>query len=124
MPGNPGAVSIDGNSLPNAPEWIFNATLRAGVPVGSKGEVFLYTDWAYRSEVSFFLYDSVEFTEGSLVEGGLRIGYATYDRVWEVAAFGRNITDNLSRTGGIDFNNLVGFVNEPRTVGMEIRRAF
>ena len=119
-----GVVSIDGNSLPNAPEWVFNFTLRAAKPAGDNGEVFLFTDWAYRSEVSFFLYESVEFTEGSLVEGGLRIGYTTYDRVWEVAAFGRNITDNLSRTGGIDFNNLTGFVNEPRTFGMEIRRSF
>ncbi|MDX2475255.1 MAG: TonB-dependent receptor [Candidatus Krumholzibacteria bacterium] len=119
-----GIVSIDGNSLPNAPEWVFNVTLRAAKPAGNSGEVFLYTDWAYRSEVSFFLYESTEFTEGSLVEGGLRVGYTTYDGIWELAAFGRNITDNLSRTGGIDFNNLTGFVNEPRTFGMEVRRRF
>ena len=66
----------------------------------------------------------VGFTEDGMIEGGLRIGYTTYDRVWEVAAFGRNITDSLYRTGGIDFNNLTGWVNEPRTFGMEIRRSF
>lgn len=120
----PGAVSIDGNRLPNAPEWVFNATLRASTPMGDSGELFLFTDWAYRSEVSFFLYDSVEFTEKNLVEGGLRVGYTTFDRVWEVAAFARNITDDLSRTGGIDFNNLTGFVNEPRTFGVELKRTF
>jgi len=122
--GSPGIVSIDGNSLPNAPEWVFNATLRAATPAGNNGEVFLFTDWAYRSEVSFFLYESVEFTEDSLIEGGLRVGYATYDRKWEVAAFGRNLTDTLRRTGGIDFNNLTGFVNEPRTFGVEVRSTF
>lgn len=116
--------SIDGNSLPNAPEWIFNATARCAVPMGSEGELFLYTDWAYRSEVSFFLYESVEFMEKGLVEGGLRIGYSTYDRDFEIAAFGRNILDDESRTGGIDFSNLTGFVNEPRTFGLEVRRAF
>ncbi|MCP4573668.1 MAG: TonB-dependent receptor [bacterium] len=121
---SPGIVSIDGNRLPNAPEWVFNATLRGSVAAGDAGEVFLFTDWAYRSEVSFFLYDSVEFTEDNLFEGGVRLGYATYDRMWEFAAFGRNITDNLTRTGGIDFNNLTGFVNEPRTFGVEVRRAF
>ncbi len=62
--------------------------------------------------------------EGALIEGGLRVGYTTYDRMWEVAAFGRNITDSLVRTGGIDFNNLTGFVNEPRTFGVEVRRTF
>ena len=122
--GDPSLVSIDGNSLPNAPEWIFNATLRASMPAGNSGELFLFTDWAYRSEVSFFLYESAEFMQDGLIEGGLRVGYTTYDRVWEFAAFGRNITDNLSLTGGIDFNNLTGYVNEPRTFGMEIRRSF
>ena len=48
----------------------------------------------------------------------------TYDRSYEVAFFGRNITNDLSRTGGIDFNNLTGFVNEPRTWGVEFRSAF
>lgn len=120
----PGIVSIHGNSLPNAPEWVVNGTLRAGYPLGSGGEAFFYTDWAYRSEVNFFLYESVEFKEKNLVEGGVRLGYATWDRGYEVAVFGRNITDNLSRTGGIDFNNLTGFVNEPWTWGVEMRRAF
>lgn len=120
----PWIVSIDGNGLPNAPEWVFNGTLRYAMPMGDAGEIFLFTDWAYRSEVNFFLYESEEFKEDSLVEGGLRIGYTTYDRKYEVAAFARNITDDLSRTGGIDFNNLTGFVNEPRTFGVEVRYGF
>ena len=124
LPGTPGAVSIDGNILPNAPEWIFDATLRASVPAGNSGEVYLYTDWAYRSEVSFFLYESTEFTGKGFVEGGLRVGYASYEGNWEFALWGRNITDTLARTGGIDFNNLVGFVNEPRTVGLEAQYRF
>lgn len=117
-------VSIDGNSLPNAPEWVFNATARGALPMGDDGEVFLYTDWAYRSEVSFFLYESTEFTDKGLVEGGLRVGYADFNRSYEVAFFGRNITNDLSRTGGIDFNNLTGFVNEPRFFGVEVRYSF
>jgi len=124
LAGSPGIVSIDGNSLPNAPEWVGVVTLRAALPAGDSGEWFLYTDWNYRSEVNFFLYESVEFLQDGVVEGGLRIGYTTFDRGFEVAAFVRNITDELYRNGGIDFNNLTGFVNEPRTVGMEIRRAF
>ncbi len=31
------------------------------------------TDWAYRSRVQFFLYDSVEFSDDWLLEGGLRV---------------------------------------------------
>jgi iron complex outermembrane receptor protein len=50
-----GTVLIDGNPLPQAPKWISNLTARYGIPVG-EGEWFVYTDWAYRSKVSFFLY--------------------------------------------------------------------
>ncbi len=122
--GIPAIVSIDGNSLPNAPEWVFNATMRASKPMGNKGELFLFTDWAYRSDVHFFLYESDEFSEDAMFEGGVRVGYTTFDGLWEVAAFGRNITDELYLCGGIDFNNLTGFVNEPRTIGLELKRKF
>ena len=122
--GIPAIVSIDGNSLPNAPEWVFNATMRASKPLGNGGELFMFTDWAYRSDVHFFLYESDEFSEEAMLEGGVRVGYATFDRKWEVAAFGRNITDELYLCGGIDFNNLTGFVNEPRTFGVELKRSF
>ena len=32
----------------------------------------------------------------------------------------RNITDDQSAVGGVDFNNLTGFVNEPRIAGFEL----
>ncbi len=115
---------IDGNRLPNAPQWIANLTARYGRPVGETGEFFVYTDWAYRSEVSFFLYESAEFVGDPLVEGGLRIGYNWDFGRYEIALFGRNILDETEAVGGIDFNNLTGFVNEPRIVGVEFSLRF
>ena len=115
---------IDGNSLPQAPEWIGNFTARWGMPVGNDGEFFVYTDWAYRTKVSFFLYESAEFTGDPLLEGGLRVGYDWNYGKYEVALFGRNILDETETVGGIDFNNLTGFVNEPRIVGVEFRAEF
>jgi iron complex outermembrane receptor protein len=115
---------IDGNSLPNAPEWIGNFTARWSMPIGDDGEFFVYTDWAYRTEVSFFLYESAEFTGDPLLEGGLRIGYNWDLGRHELALFGRNILDETEAVGGIDFNNLTGFVNEPRIVGIEFKTTF
>ena len=112
----PAIVNINGNSLPQSPRWIANWTARYGVPVGN-GEVYAYTDWAYRSKINFFLYESVEFQDKSMLEGGLRVGYKT-DK-YDFAAFVRNITKDTSAVGGIDFNNLTGFVNEPRIWGVE-----
>ena len=119
----PGTVSIDGNRLPQSPEWIANMTARWGVPVGS-GEFFVFTDWAYRSDINFFLYDSVEFEGKALLEGGLRVGYDWNDGRQQLAFFGRNITDEIQAVGGIDFNNLTGFINEPRRWGLEFKTKF
>ena len=109
-------VNINGNSLPQSPRWIANWTAKYGIPVGN-GEVYAYTDWAYRSKINFFLYESVEFQDKRMLEGGLRVGYKT--DTFDVAAFVRNITNDVSAVGGIDFNNLTGFVNEPRIWGVE-----
>ena len=119
-----GKALIDGNSLPQAPKWSHNLTLRWGLPMDNGGEFYVFTDWTYRSEVNFFLYDSVEFTGKSLVEGGLRLGYTWDSGRYDVAVYGRNITDEVQVVGGIDFNNLTGFVNEPRVVGAEFKATF
>lgn len=113
-----GGALINGNSFPNAPEWIGNVVVNYRQPVGA-GEVFATTDWAYKGETNFFLYESTEFTADGYWEGGLRVGYS--QGPWSVAAFGRNITDEEAAIGAIDFNNLAIFTNPPRTLGVELR---
>jgi iron complex outermembrane recepter protein len=110
-------VSIDGNSLPQAPRWTANFTAGYEHPVGP-GSLYVFTDWYHRSKVNFFLYESVEFQDDHLLEGGLRLGYKT-DR-YDVAGFVRNITNDESAVSGIDFNNLTAMVNEPRIWGVEV----
>ena len=120
-----GLAIIDGNSLPQSPEWISNLSARWTKEIAD-GELYVYTDWSYRSEVNFFLYESTEFKGDALLEGGVRVGYEWYgdDAEYEVALFGRNITDEEQLTGAIDFNNLTGYVNEPRFWGVEFKANF
>jgi iron complex outermembrane receptor protein len=118
-----GFAMINGNPLPQAPKYTVNATARYNWAL-ENGNLFVLTDWAYRSKINFFLYESKEFTGKSMVEGGLRVGYNWDGGKYEVAAFGRNITNTERITGGIDFNNLTGFVNEPRQFGMQFRGNF
>jgi iron complex outermembrane receptor protein len=115
---------IDGNPLPQAPKTTVNFTLRYSQPLPSGAEWYIYTDWIYRSKVNFFLYESIEFTGKPLTEGGLRIGYLWGNGKYEAAAFARNITNQIRVVGGIDFNNLTGFINEPRTYGVQFKAAF
>ncbi|NHZ79609.1 TonB-dependent receptor [Massilia sp. CCM 8695] len=112
---------LNGNPLPRAPKWQGNFTLRYSVPVAD-GEFFAYTDWAYRSTYNMFLYEAKEYKAKSLVEGGLRMGYK-WDN-YEVAAFARNITDKVQSVGAIDFDNLTGMVNEPRSFGVQLKATF
>ncbi len=118
-----GGRLIDGNPLPQAPKTTVNFTLRYSVPTPN-GEWYVLTDWVYRSKINFFLYESKEFTGKALTEGGLRVGYVWGNGKYEAALFGRNITNQIRIVGGIDFNNLTGFINEPRTFGAQFKASF
>lgn len=119
-----GRVVIDGNPLPNAPRWIGSFTARYGIPLDNGGEIYVFTDWAYRSKINFALYESRENVGKALTEGGLRIGYVWGDGKYDVAGFVRNITNKVVATGALDFNNLTGFINDPRTWGLQIKSQF
>jgi iron complex outermembrane recepter protein len=119
-----GRAIIDGNSFVQAPEYVATVTARYGLPIGTNGELFFFTDWAFQGETQFFIYESEEFYSDGNFEGGARIGYAHDGGKWEVALFGRNITDEENVKGAIDFNNLTGFDNEPRIVGVSFRARF
>jgi iron complex outermembrane receptor protein len=118
-----GGRLVNGNPLPQAPKTTVNFTLRYSYPRPT-GEWYALTDWVYRSKINFFLYDSPEFTGKALTEGGIRVGYVWGNGKYEAALFGRNITDQIRIVGGIDFNNLTGFINEPRTWGAQFRASF
>jgi len=118
-----GTANINGNPLPQAPKTTVNFTLKYSQPVAN-GEVYVYTDWVHRSKINFFLYEATEFTGKALTEGGLRVGYTWGAGKYDLAAFGRNITNQTRIVGGIDFVNLTGFLNEPRTYGVQFKAAF
>ena len=115
----PGTAALDGNGLPHAPRFIANVGLRYARPMASGAEIAFSTDWAYRSRVFFFLYESREYQDDRLLEGAVRVAWRSADGGTELAAFGRNILDDVSPAGGLDFNNLASYVNEPPFWGVE-----
>ncbi|NGZ85847.1 TonB-dependent receptor [Duganella aceris] len=111
-----GTSKIDGNPLPRAPKNQLNFTLKYATEIAN-GEFYAMTDWTYRTSYNFFLYEAPEYKAKSLTEGGVRAGYKWGGGKYEVALFGRNITDKQVILGAIDFDNLTGMLNEPRTWG-------
>jgi iron complex outermembrane receptor protein len=120
-----GLAVLDGNSLPHAPEWIANATLRYTKELES-GDFFVYSDVSYRSEIDFFLYEAVEFKGEALFEAGVRAGYQWLagDNEYEASVFVRNLFDEQVVIGGVDFNNNTGMLNEERYIGAEFKVRF
>lgn len=116
-----GTVSINGNDLPRAPKVVWNWTLKYTRPVGN-GEFYALTDWAFKDKYNMFLYEAVEYRAKSMLEGGLRAGYS-WDNM-EVSVYGRNITNRQQAIAAIDFNNLTGIINEPRSYGVTFRATF
>jgi len=115
-------VFIDGNSLPRTPEWIFNFVLEYTYPL-TNGDLYFNTDWNYRGESDLFLHRSIEFVQEERWLGGLRAGYMMNNGM-DFAIVGRNITDEVTVDGGLNFLNLAAFVNEPAYWGVEFRWNF
>jgi len=117
-----GFVLLDGNTLAHSPDVIFNGIVNWRSDPVAKG-FFATLDWAYYSEKNFFLYEAEEFKDDSF-EVGLRLGYGWHQGMYEVALWGRNILDEEIVRGGIDFNNITGFTNDPRIIGLEFLARF
>jgi iron complex outermembrane receptor protein len=119
-----GFALLNGNPLPEAPRWVGDFSLRYGQPVGPGGELYLFSDMSYRSDMNFFLDKELEFVGPPLFQLGVRIGYTWSDGKYEIAAFCRNCTDQIRNIGGINFENLTGFINDPRIIGGQLRVKF
>jgi len=119
-----GFAILDGNSFPQAPEFMLNVTARYSTAVNGNDELYVLADFVNQGDTNFFLYKSAEYHTGSIHETGLRAGYIGNDGQWELSAFARNLTDEENLKGGIDFNNNTGFVNEPRIFGLNFRMNF
>ena len=94
------------------------------MPTQAGGQVYFNTDWNYRSDSNIFLHRSVEFVAEQRWLGGVRIGYRSPNGKWDLAAVGRNVTNEIVVDGALNFLNLTAFVNEPRYWGGEFRYDF
>lgn len=115
-------VSIDGNPLPRTPKYLANFILQYSYPLRD-GDLYFNTDWSYRDDSNLFLHRSREFVAEERLLGGLRAGYRT-ETGMDFALVGRNITDEITVDGGLNFLNLTAFINEPAYWGLEFRYDF
>jgi iron complex outermembrane receptor protein len=119
-----GNAIINGNPLPQAAKWVGDASLRYDYPLSGGRGLYFYTDWSYRSKINFLLYTAKEFVGPAMLQAGLRAGYTWSDAKYELAVFCRNCTNEIRTVGAIDFDDLTGFINDPRIVGVQFSGKF
>ncbi len=113
-----GSYLIDGNPLPQSPKITSSLIVDWMMELDS-GQIYVKGDWVYRDKINFVLYEAKEYRGKSLSEVGLRIGYRFGVGHHDLSVFGRNIGNTEKNIYTIDFNNLTGIINEPRTWGIE-----
>jgi len=115
--------TIKGNEIPNAPKFSFNGRVRYDLPTGSGYVTSFISD--FNSVGSHFLEPN---NRQALSEDGYflinaRINFAPLKGPWFVAAWVRNIGDEVYRSAAQDLFLSLGFaeivMGQPRTWGIE-----
>jgi iron complex outermembrane receptor protein len=114
-------AQIDGEPLPNAPEYNVNLSARYDQPIG-RGKAFVAADWNLQGYTQYVLYRTKEFTSNGNFELGGKVGY-TFSNGTEVAVFARNLTDERNLKGVIE-NYMAAVFNEPRIIGLSLSGKF
>jgi iron complex outermembrane receptor protein len=119
-----GNAQLNGNPLPQAPKYVYDPSLTYSYPLAMGNELFFSGNAAYRSTINFFLYQSVEFRGAPYTNVGLRGGYRWNYGKDEIAAYCSNCLNQIRLVGGIDFDNLTGFINDPVIAGVQFSGKF
>ena len=126
-------VSLAGNRLPNAPEWNLTFGVQYDIDLGEMGRLSLRGDAAYRSRVFFKANNDRLFSNDGYVLVNSRISLAMPGEHWEIAIFGRNLTNTryaTYRTVGTDTTGIsnpslpLAVFGEPRQYGIQVRYTF
>lgn len=124
--GNP-AVDFSGNELIEAPEYSFNFAIDYSLPLDDAGTLDFHVDGIRVDEQYFSHTNADSFKVDSYFDMGARIVYRPVSEQFEIALYGKNLTDN-DEPGGLqqapDFGVSFATVPYPRRYGVEFTVRF
>ena len=116
-------TDLAGNTLPLAPEFSANAAADWEIGLGDAFTLGLHVDASYSDGQFFESFNVSRLKQDSYALANARIALRTSDERWEVAAWGKNLTDEFYVTSAIDLIDSFGFdyfhVGAPRTFGLD-----
>ncbi|HRD44888.1 MAG TPA: TonB-dependent receptor [Caulobacter sp.] len=124
----PCVQDLSGKTNAFAPQWSGSLAIDWKHPVGDDLLLRVNADANYRGE-HFLDYDlDPASLQGAQTRVNARVAFGSAEGSWEVSAFGRNLTDEVTFTTVNDIplapGGFAGFVQEPRTWGIELRARF
>jgi iron complex outermembrane receptor protein len=124
-----GEQDLEGNSLPQAPDWQFSFSGEYSFPISSSLEITARADYKWQDAIFFDLFNNPLNTQESygLLNASLSIG--TNDGNWSLTAFARNALDeryvSQSLTAASDtVPSRVGQLGAPRQYGVTLSHRF
>lgn len=121
--------ALESNKVANAPELMFNGVMRFNFDVNLL-PVTLQTDVHYTDEHFFAADNEPVFQARSrwLVNGRVSVEIPDEDVLWQLALWGKNLTDKEYKVSGFEQFQFSGdsyfYYGEPRTVGAELKVSF
>lgn len=118
-------VDYQGNRLANAPELAASAVVRYDLPTQNLGfAAYALLDGSYRSRTYYSLNNRGQSSMDSYALLNARVGFTSPDERWELALWGRNLTDKLYVTSAYDtyggaFPSLDS-LGDPRAYGLSV----
>ncbi|WP_405237108.1 TonB-dependent receptor [Lentisalinibacter orientalis] len=105
-PGETRVVDVSGNNLQNAPEWKGNVNGTYTVGLRSGAEVRIFGQVSYQSELFHTQFNDPLIGQDAttLVDG--RVAWVSADGNWELAAYGKNLTDEEYFQNTVRFTSL------------------
>lgn len=122
-----GVLDLKGNDLPRAPRFTASVVAQYGIPLDSGANISTQIEYQHQDEFYFTSFNT-SFAEGGRYDlVNARLSFTSPGEKWEIAAFGKNLTDEAyeqaTTVSGINAGTLVLF-GPPRTYGVEARIRF
>jgi iron complex outermembrane receptor protein len=92
-PGPAGFADLSGNRPNNVPKWTGTLVAEVEIPLAGGSRVVLRGDWRGRSEIFNDLQNVKAFERPDTDILGARVAWYSADNRWEVALWGRNLTE-------------------------------
>ena len=121
LPALGGADGTISQVMPDAPEIMFSGLGRYEWPLLG-GTAHVQVDFRYTDEKSTGAYEYPDFFADSYTRVNARIGFSGPDDRWDVALWGKNLTDDVVTFANVATGRLFGgtfsIVDKPRWVGI------